>query len=234
MDSIIFLTLVVLPGWVSTTANQLYNPRESDRSTLMQWGMLIYHAAVIHAFVILTIVVPTLLWRDFFLETLDVDSLLVDGLASYLKTLTVTNTIVVLMYLLMLMTGALISGIVDIPSKLINGLGKIMRWLRLAQNPVVDVPLWYQAWRVYKKDRTRKGVQILARMKNGDVYIGQLSAYQHKTYDGNARDIILSGTVTFWPGSDASSEISLPFEKGKGGVLINSENVSSLEYLYND
>ena len=234
MDWIIVLALVVLPGWVSTAANQLYNPRETDRSTLMQWGMLIYHAAVIHAFVILMIVVLTLIWPNFFLETLDVDSALTEEFGQYLKASEVTGIIIVFIYLFLLVTVALISGIVDVPSKLVNGVGKIAKALKLAQNPVMDVPLWYQAWRVYKEDGTRKSIQVLARIKNGDVYIGQLSAYQGKVYDSNGRDIILSGKVTFLPDGNASKAIALPFEGKNGGVLINSENISSIEYLYND
>ena len=245
MDSILIVALVVLPGWVSITCSQLYNPRETERAALMQWGMLVYHAAVVHMFITALIVLSVIIWPGFFLDTLDVDFAVTDGISAYLKKLPTIGSTTMFVYVLVLVVASLISGIADVPLKLVSGVGTLARIVKLSDNPVSDVPLWYRAWEIDRelfrqdleavsstRDTVEVGIQMLVRMKNGDVYVGKLHEYQLKSDEGNSKDIMLGGEIILWPSGDSSEEIVLSFDQGSGGTLINSENISSIEYLY--
>ena len=64
LDSILVLALIVLPGWLSITVNQLYYPRSTgvDKSTVMEWGMVFYHAMVVHVLAVILMAIAMLFW----------------------------------------------------------------------------------------------------------------------------------------------------------------------------
>ena len=63
VNSIIILAVIVLPGWVSISAAQMYHPRVMNRTALMVWGMMFYHAAVVHVIGVGTVAAAALVWR---------------------------------------------------------------------------------------------------------------------------------------------------------------------------
>ena len=231
----------------AVTCSRLYNPRETERAAMMQWGMLVYHAAVVHIIITGSIVLCDgyLALNSWWTRSI-LTRVITGGISRYLETSSTTPFITIFVYLLILMVASLISGITDVPLKLVSGTGRLARLVRLADDPVNDVPLWYRAWEIdrasFKKHHLEAvssehkpievGVQMLVRMKNGDVYIGKLHEYQLKSDEGNSKDIMLGEEVTLWPNGDTSKEVVLSFDEGRGGTLINSENVSSIQYLY--
>ena len=233
IDSIVVLALVLLPGWISVTAGRLHSPRILDRTAVMQWGVLIYHAVVVHIVSILLAGILTLILSDFFFTTLAVDRLFVDGVREYVESDPSLGFTVLGGYALLLVIVSGFSGVIDLPSKITERISWSARKCKIADDPVSQVPLWYRAWRLDRLDANKSKVQLVVRMKNADVYIGNLYEYQAESEPGNSRDIILSGDIILWPGGDASNIVKLPFEDhGGGGVMLNSTNISSIEYLY--
>ena len=79
VNSIIILAVIVLPGWISVSAAQRHRPRVFERTTLMVWGMMFYHAAVVHAIGVGTAAALALIWRGYFLDTLGLDRVLTEA-----------------------------------------------------------------------------------------------------------------------------------------------------------
>jgi hypothetical protein len=75
LNSIIILAIVVLPGWISLSVNQRYYPRIVDRSTVMSWGILLYHAMIVHIIGVAISAAVVLICRAYFLDTLGLDRL---------------------------------------------------------------------------------------------------------------------------------------------------------------
>lgn len=237
IDSIVVLALVLLPGWISVTAGRLHSPRILDRTAVMQWGLLIYHAVVVHIVSILISVllagILTLILSDFFFTTLAIDRLFIDGVREYIESDPGLGFTVLGGYAFLLVIVSGFSGVVDLPSKITEQISWCARKCKIASDPVSDVPLWHIAWRDKRLNADKSNVQLVVRMKNADVYIGKLYEYQGESEPENSRDIILSGDIILWPGGDASNTVELPFEEhGGGGVMLNSANISSIEYLY--
>ena len=71
-------------------------------------------------------------------------------------------------------------------------------------------------------------------MKNGDIYVGNLDSYPILPDSADAKDVRLGDSV-FYPAGDIDAAEELSFDKsGGGGVLLNTSNVSSIEYMYHD
>ena len=71
-------------------------------------------------------------------------------------------------------------------------------------------------------------------MKNGDVYRGNLESYPILPDSEASKDIRLGDSVLY-PGGDISSPIRLNFSiYDGGGVLLNTLNISSIEYILHD
>lgn len=71
-------------------------------------------------------------------------------------------------------------------------------------------------------------------MKNGDIYVGNLNSYPILPDSEDAKDLRLGDSI-YYPLGDADAAEELNFsESGGGGVLLNTSNVSSIEYMYHD
>ena len=151
VSSIIILAAVVLPGWISITANRRYYPRIADESNLMTWGMLFYHAAIVHAIGVALITLVTSVFRDYFLNALHIDRLLTKGIVEFTKESPDTALAVFGIYGAWMVIGSALSGVTDLPSWLTYIVGKTMNKLKLAPEPMGDEPVWYNALNLDRK-----------------------------------------------------------------------------------
>lgn len=237
IESIFILIAIVLPGWLSVTASRLYHPHEIDKSAIMQWGMLVYHAVILHMIITLIPAIAVYVSSYFVAVPLLFDRALIDGsLVSPADSSMAFDVVAIALgtaYILVMTFGAIVLGITDFPSQITRYIGSEMRERGAAKEELPRDPLWYVAWRLKREMEEHPNVQLLVRMKNSDVYIGLLYEYQFAPHPDGSRDIILAGDIILWPGGDASNEIDLSFdERGGGGVMLNSANISSIEYLY--
>lgn len=234
VDSLIILAIVVLPGWISISANQRYYPRIVDRSTVMAWGLLFYHAAIVHLIGVAVATVITLAWQGYFLNTLELDHILIDGPAEFAKKSPGVSLVVFGLYGLWMLIGSAFSGVTDLPSKLTISVGKVASKIKFAPEPVEDEPIWYRALNLDRRGDRELNVQVSVRMKNGDIYEGSLHSYPILPDSEQSKDIRL-GDSLLYPAGDTSSPIELNFNEYEGGgVLLNTANVSSIEYILHD
>ena len=235
VNSIIILAIVVLPGWISITANRRYYPRITDESSLMTWGMLFYHAAIVHVIGVAVVILAVLVFQGYFLDTLDIGRLLTKGPIEFTKETPGTALAMFSSYGLWMVVGSAMSGVIDLPSRLTDGIGKAMYKAKLAPRPMGDEPVWYSALNLDRKAGEKElNIQVSVRLKNGDVYVGDLESYPILPDSEASKDIRLGNSVLF-PGGDISSPIALDFSRyDGGGVLLNTLNISSIEYILHD
>ena len=235
VNSIIILAVIVLPGWVSISAAQMYHPRVMNRTALMVWGMMFYHAAVVHVIGVGTVAAAALVWRGYFIDTLHLDRVLTDGAAEFARDSPGTAFAVFGAYFLWMVAGSALSGVVNLPSKLTFTIGKVAQKARLATSePIEEEPVWYKALDLARIRLDKPNVHVLVQMKNGGVYVGSLVSYPVLPDSVESKDIRL-GRSRWYPDGDLSSEpTALDFANDEGGVLLNTVNVDSIHYLLVD
>ena len=234
VNSIIILAIVVLPGWISITANPRYYPRIVDRSTVMAWGLLFYHAAIVHAIGVGVSIAIVLVWQDYFLNALQINEILANGPAEFTRISPGVSLVVYALYGLWMLVGSTLSGVIDLPSKLTISVGKVASKIKLAPEPVEPEPVWWRALILDRRPASELNVQVYVRMKNGDIYEGSLHSYPFLPDSEQSKDVRL-GNSLYYPAGDTSSPIELDFDEYEGGgVLLNTANVSSIEYILHD
>ena len=234
LDSILTLAVVVLPGWLSITANRLYRPTDVDshKSTVMEWGMVFFHAIVVN--VIGAVIVVSLLALLPALRTVGLEQILTEGPIAFAKTSPSTSFVVFGLYLLWLVIGSTISGTTNLPFGVIYGVGWLAHVARFAPDRLHEEPVWYSALTIDRNASGKSNVQFRVRMKNGDIYVGNLDSYPILPDSADAKDLRLGDSV-FYPTGDTDAAEELNFSgSGGGGVLLNTSNVSSIEYVYHD
>lgn len=232
VNSIIILAIIVLPGWLSISAAQLHHPRLIDRTGVMLWGMLFYHAAVVHTIGIALSALLIFALPGYSLETLCIHAIMTDG------TCKSPGVALALFggYFLWMVIASVVSGIADLPAKLTGGVGWLLRKIKLTPNePFQDEPVWYGALYRARIERGKTNIHVSIRMKNGDVYVGALDSFPSNLPDtAESKDIRLGDSVLY-PNGDESVSIDLKFtDFGGGGVLLNTSNISSIQYLFHD
>lgn len=234
-NSIIILAIIVLPGWLSISAAQLHHPRLIDRTGVMLWGMLFYHAAVVHAIGIVLFALPV-----YFLDTLRIQSVLTGGAYAFAGESPGAALVLFGGYFIGMLIVSVVSGILNLPAKLTYGVGWLLRKANLVKDPFHDEPIWYGALyqeREEEEERKKKEFHVFVsiRMKNGDIYDGVLDSYPVDLPDSEeAKDIKLGNSVLY-PNGDESSPVVLNFtDFDGGGVLLNTVNISSIQYIFQD
>ena len=235
VNSIIILAVIVLPGWVSISAAQMYHPRAMNRAALMVWGMMFYHAAVVYTIGVGTVAAAALVWRGYFVDTLHLDRVLTDGAVDFARDSPGTAFAVFGAYFLWMVAASALSGVVNLPSKLTFAIGKVAQKARLVDSePVEEELIWHNALNMDRRRSGKSSVHVLIHMKNGGVYAGSLVSYPILPDSVESKDIRL-GRSLWYPDGDLSSEpTALDFANDEGGVLLNTANVDSIHYLLVD
>ncbi len=117
--------------------------------------------------------------------------------------------------------------------------GAVLTKCKLAPEPMQEEPVWVKALSLdrrvlERRDDTELNVQVFVRMKNGDLYIGDLRSYPILPDSEEAKDIRLGNSVLYL-NDKRDSPVDLRFDDYKGGgVLLNTVNVSSIEYVLHE
>ena len=72
---------------------------------------------------------------------------------------------------------------------------------------------------------------MLVKMKQGDIYFGELISYPVLPDNENKKDFLLRNT-RYYPGGDLEEEYWLEEQDGVGAVLLNTANVQSIQVNY--
>ncbi len=229
VDSILILIIVLLPGGLSITVTRLYHPSVSDKSTLIEWSMLLYHATIAH---LISVMLPTIImscWQSVTESTLKIEVFLADDLTQPSDDVLLPK---IVGYVVLLVVASVLSGIFDFPSMVTRGIAWVFGQGKGERKPLYDEPIWYKSLSVEREAAGFSNVVVRARMKNGDVYIGSLDYYAISADSDNAKDLVLKGPVRY--SRNGSEDYTLLPLGDEGGVLLNSSNISSLEYLYHN
>ena len=232
-DSILVLAIVVLPGWLSVAANRFYYARILDPSTTMIWGMMLYHATMVHIVGVISVTILTMLFPSYFLSNLNLDAVLVYGPSKFITESPTAGFVIFGTYTLWIVAGSIVSGVSDAPSLLIRILGSFLRKVKLAPERFEEEPIWHRAFTTDRERIKKSAVQVRIRMKNEDIYVGNLHFYPILPDSENSKDFRL-GKFVYYKKGDITSPEELESHDNEGGVLLNTENVSSIEYLYID
>ena len=233
VNSILILAVIVLPGWISVSVAQRHHPRIVDNTAMMVWGMMFYHAAIVHIIGVGAVAAAALTWRGYFLDALDLDRVLTDGAAKFAQDSPGTAFAAFGAYFLWIVIGSAISGVVDLPFKLTSAIELVAYKLKLVAAPAKGEPVWYKALTLDRRESGRSRVQVSIRMKNGDMYIGELLSYPIAPDTAESKDIWL-GKHEFYPHDAPISPVEMDFDDDEGGVLLNTVNVSSMHYGFFD
>ena len=229
VNSILILAIIVLPGWISVSVTQRYHPRVFERTTLMVWGVMFYHAAVVHAIGVGTAAALALAWRGYFLDTLGLDRVLAEGASEFARDSPGTAFAAFGTYFLWTVVGSAVSGVLDLPVRLTSAIGWTANKLNWAAIPRVEESIWYSALNLDSGKSGEYSVQVSIRMKNGDMYIGELKSYAIAPDTTESKDVWV-GNHTFYPNDDPFSPIEMEFADDEGGVLLNTANMYSVHY----
>lgn len=222
-------SIIILPGWISISVAQRYHPRVFERTTLMVWGMMFYHAAVVHAIGVGTAAALALIWRGYFLDTLGLDRVLTEGAVEFARDSPGTTFAAFGAYFLWMVIGSAVSGVVDLPSRLTSSIGWAANKLNWATIPREEESIWYRALNLDRRKSDKSSVQVSIRMKNGDMYVGELKSYPIAPDTAESKDVWI-GDHTFYPNDDPFSPIEMEFGDDEGGVLLNTANMYSVHY----
>ena len=197
--------------------------------------MLFYHAAVIHAIGIALFALPI-----YFLDTPRIQDVLTDGAYAFAGESPGAALVLFGGYFLWMVIASVVSGVVDLPAKLTYGVGWLFRKAKLTNEPLHEEPVWYRVLyqaRKEEEERTHKEIHVFVsiRLKNGDVYEGALDSYPLNLPDSAESKDIKLGKSVLYPNGDESSPIYLEFsDEFDGGVLLNTANISSIQYIFQD
>ena len=110
LDSILILAVIVLPGWLSITANRLYRPSdaENQKSTVMEWGMVFFHATVVQFFGVVVVAIVLAIRPES--QSLGLDRILTEGPIAFIKSSAAIGFYFCTLYLLFLVIGSTVSG----------------------------------------------------------------------------------------------------------------------------
>ena len=199
----------------------------------MVWGTLFYHAVIVHILCVSSSLALLPIVRVSSIDTLDVWLLLTKGFLPYAKENPVTFTVFSGWYVVCMLFWSIVSGVADLPSKLTRGVGWLAEKVHLAPQPVEDEPIWHDALGLERRSSSSDlRIQVKVLLKNGDIYIGQLLSYPILPDSEKSKDFRL-GDSYFLPGGDVNRQIELNFSnyESGGGVLLNTVNVSSIEFI---
>ncbi len=198
----------------------------------MTWGMFFYHASLVHIIGVGVVASATLVRPDYFLDNLGLDGVLIDGPAHFVQSSPATAFAVFGTYFMWMVLGAAVLGVIDLPARLTDWLGRAASVARVAPEPLGGEPVWYKALNLDRKNAGSQSVQMSVRMKNGDIYVGDLQSYPILPDSVESKDIRLGNSILY-PHGDEASPIQLDFSNvDGGGVLLNTVNVSSIHYLF--
>ena len=232
------LAVIVLPGWLSVTASRLYYPLTSDKSAVMQWGTLVYHASVSH--VIISGLFALIVFGLSYCVSIPLpfDNILSNGKIDFEAEFSMWLFLTTGCYAIVMIFGSTLLGVTNIPSRITNRIAKSSSYFSPDRKMLPDEPLFYQAWELSRRELgDNTTVQVRAQMKNGDLYVGQLYRYEFVIDIDGSRDIMLVDPIVLFPKGDADKMMEFDFSDSSdetigGGVLLNTENISSIVYEY--
>ena len=125
------------------------------------------------------------------------------------------------------------TGIVKGGGLLARGMGAIpyMGWIKPPSPDFPIEPIWYKAFHVATDGFTRSRPAVMVKMKRGDIYYGVLDSYPILPDSQRAKDFLIV-QAQYAPAGHQEEPYRLEDMPGGGTVLLNSEDVDSIQVYY--
>ena len=238
------ILVLVLPGFVSYRSALARRADPSRRSTLWQLAEMLESSLYVHLLgVALVFGVSALLDSAFHLE-LHLNELPSKQPHEFLSAYFVEGTLLFTLYPLYVVVASVLLGAYSIPHRaatgivkggglLARGLGAIpyMGWIKPPSPDFPIEPIWYKAFHVATDGFTRSRPAVMVKMKRGDIYYGVLDSYPILPDSQRAKDFLIV-QAQYAPAGHQEEPYRLEDMPGGGTVLLNSEDVDSIQVYY--
>ena len=223
------LLLFLLPGFMSYRFAVWNRPDPDKPSYLWQLAEMLEHAFYIHFAAVLVALLSFLISMLLF----DVENYIEvfiftgfqEGLLPWMREHSLVSACCVVGYGFYVVIASVICGRWDIPRRVYGVVLWVIRSRSAAHFPQVSV--WYQAMRGGGSTSTSPAVRV--NMKNGEVYDGCLLTYPLVPDTCSEKDIIIGRAIHHR--LDGTST-DLTVLDGRGIVLLNTVNISSIQCTY--
>ena len=108
---------------------------------------------------------------------------------------------------------------------------RFLQWVPSPPPKFPPEPVWYLAFHQVTDGFRRAVPLLLVKMKQGDIYFGELASYPSLPDNENKKDFLLRKT-RYYPAGDLEREYWLEEQDGFGAVLLNTANVDSIQVYY--
>ena len=238
------ILVLVLPGFVSYRSALARRADPSRRSTLWQLAEMLEYSLYVHLLgVALVLGVSALLDSAFHLE-LHLNELPSKQPHEFLSAYFIEGTLLFTLYPLYVVVASVLLGAYSIPHRaatgivkggglLARGLGAIpyMGWIKPPSPDFPLEPIWYKAFHVATDGFTRSRPAVMVKMKRGDIYYGVLDSYPILPDSQRAKDFLIV-QAQYAPAGHQEEPYRLEDMPGGGTVLLNSEDVDSIQVYY--
>ena len=238
------ILVLVLPGFVSYRSALARQADPSRRSTLWQLAEMLEYSLYVHLLgVALVLGVSALLDSALHLE-LHLNELPSKQPHEFLSAYFIEGTLLFTLYPLYVVVASVLLGAYSIPHRaatgivkggglLARGLGAIpyMGWIKPPSPDFPLEPIWYKAFHVATDGFTRSRPAVMVKMKRGDIYYGVLDSYPILPDSQRAKDFLIV-QAQYAPAGHQEEPYRLEDMPGGGTVLLNSEDVDSIQVYY--
>ena len=236
--------LLVLPGFLAYSFALARRADPVGRTPLWQLSEILKYSVYVHlAGAALVVGVAWLLGLLLEVEN-HLDELPGMGPQEFLGSYFAEGVLIFTLYPLYVVVGATLMGAYDLPSRTegsiiraasatTRAIGSVpgLRWVGPPRSSYPQEPIWYHAFHTDTDGLASARPLLLVRMKQGDIYYGELASYPLLPDSQKEKDFLIS-KARLYPGGNPEDEYVLEEVDGGGTVLLNTSDVSSIEVYY--
>lgn len=224
------ILILVLPGFLAYRFAVARRADPSEQTPLWQLTEILEYSLYVHLLGAgLTLAVHYAL-AAFSVET-HLNELLSLDPSQFVATYPGTGIPFFIGYPVYVLIGATFMGAYDIPRAVGNGLMRAFARVRPPPPEYRREPIWYLALHEMRLGLQANRVLLLVKMKSGDIYYGELASYPIEPDHRKEKDFLVT-KARFYPKGNLSDEYRLDDVDGEGAVLLNSDNVDSIQVFY--
>ena len=237
------LLLLVFPGFLAYRFALARRADPVQRSPLWQLAEILEYSVYVHVLGIILVFGVLFALQRFGLET-HISDLPDKGPINFLSGYFAEGVLLFTLYPVYIVFAATLMGAYDLPrwvTKLIfrratNLTGwisarRFLGWVPTPQPPYPAEPIWYNAFHVATDGYQKAYPWLLVKMKQGDIYFGELVSYPVLPDSQKEKDFLIRKT-RYYPKGDLDKEYRLDERDRVGAVLLNTAEVDSIQVYY--
>lgn len=237
------ILILALPGFLAYRFAVYRRVDPVEKSPLWQFAEVLEYSVFVHVsgFILAFLLSFVLLAVGFEVHLVELFS---KGPTEFLKTYPAVGAILLITYPVYVIVASTLMGAYDFPGAVGKGILKstlcignrirsvpFLRWVPLPSPEIPREPVWYLALHEFKIHRGSDRVLLLVKMKQGDMYYGELVSYPIQPDDKKEKDFIIQ-RAKYYRDGDLDDMFDLEKVEGGGVVLLNTADVDSIQVYY--